>query len=143
MSAFCSLSPVSAAVFAALNVPALTALAPGGVWDQLPQGTALPCVLLEAQEVQQLGGFGTRPGAGAIPELELRIHVFSQYEGFKQAQTVMAKVLELLPPGALAVTGYRSHGPFHEETVPLPDEVVAGVRVNELVARFHLYVEEL
>lgn len=141
--AFCSLSPMSAAVYAALNVGALTALAPGGVWDEIPQGTVFPCVLIELQEVQQLGGFGTAPGHQAVVELELRIHVFSQYAGMKQAQTVMAKVMELLAPGSLNPTGYKSHGPFHQDTVPLPDEVVAGVRVNELVARYRLYAEEL
>jgi hypothetical protein len=47
--------------------------------------------------------------------------------------------------GALAtaptVTGYSSWAIFHDDTINLGDQLVAGVKVKELVARFRLFVE--
>lgn len=138
-TSYSALSPVSVGVYAVLNVASLTALAPGGVHDDVPQGTTYPFVLFEVQESRQ-GGFGTRPGLGTLPEIALRVHVFSRFEGFGEAQAVMAKVIELLkdPP---AVSGYSSWAIFHDETIPLQDQAVNNVKVKELVANFRLYVE--
>lgn len=142
MSAYGALGPVSVAVYGALNVAALTALAPGGVYDTTaPQETAFPYVLFEVLDGEQFGGFGTKAGDGQLPEIEIRVHAFSAYGGMKEAQSIIAKAIELLvnPP---AVTGYRSHAIFHDRTVPLPDQIVAGTVVQELVAMFRLYVEQ-
>jgi hypothetical protein len=141
MPSYTPLSPVSAAIFAALNVAAVTSLAPGGVADDIAQASAFPFVLYTVSEAQQLGGFGTKPGAGALPEIEVQIHVFSEYGGFAEAQAVMAQVLKLLadPP---AVAGYSSWAIFHDSTTPFSDQIVGGVKVKELVAMLRLYVEE-
>lgn len=139
MTSYSALSPVSAGVYAALNVAALTVLAPGGVCDDVAQRTGYPFVLFEVQEDRQ-GGFGTKPGLGTLPQIDLRVHVFSVFQGFSEAQGVMGKVIELLkdPP---TVTGYGSWAIFHDDTIPLGDEVIAGVKVKELVGLFRLYVE--
>jgi uncharacterized protein DUF3168 len=139
VTSYSALSPVSAAVYTVLNVAALTALAPGGVGDDIAQATGYPFVLVEVHE-KALGGFGTKPGLGTLPEIDLRVHVFSTFQGFSEAQRVMGKVLELLkdPP---TVVGYSSWAIFHDETIALGDESVAGVKVKELVARCRLYVE--
>ncbi len=141
MSAYLSLSPVSAAVYTALNVAALTALAPGGVHDDIRQASLFPHVFFQVMEADQFGGFGTRPGLGQLPEVRLDVHVFSKGIGMKEAQAVMAKVHELLvsPP---AVTGYSSWAIFHDRTISFPDEELAGVKVKELVSQYRLYVEE-
>ena len=141
MSTFTPLSPISVAFYTALNVAGLTALAPGGVHDDVPQNTTYPYVLFEVSEDQQLGGFGTLQGTKALPEIGWRVHIFTQGEGYKTAQAIAAKVLQLLatPP---AVTGYGSWAIFHDTTIPLGDELVAGVRVKELVVTGRLYVEE-
>ena len=75
MTSYSALSPVSAAVYAALNVAGLTALAPGGVSDDIGQNTTFPCVLYEVHETAK-GGFGTKPGQGQLPEIDLCVHVF-------------------------------------------------------------------
>ncbi len=139
MTSYSALSPVSAAVYAALNVAALLALAPGGVGDDIAQGTGYPFVLFEVHE-KALGGFGTKPGLGTLPEIDLRVHVFSQFEGYSEAQAVMGQAIALLkdPP---TVTGYASWAIFHDETITLGDQIVAGVKVKELVGMFRLYVE--
>jgi hypothetical protein len=141
VSTYSSLDAVSSAVYTTLNVSGLTALAPGGVGDAIEQLTARPCVLYEVSE-RVVGGLGSRPGAGQRTlECDLRLHVFSEYQGFYQAQTVMAKCLELLAT-APAVTGYGSWAVFHDETIPLAGQVVAGIVVQELVANCRLYVSE-
>jgi len=140
VSVYSALSPVAAAVFTALNVAALTAIAPGGVCDDVAQSTAYPFVLFEVHE-STVHGMGTKPGLGQLPAIDLRVHVFSQFEGYSEAQAVIAKAIQLLvdPP---TVSGFASWAIFHDETVNLGDQIVAGKKVKELVALFRLYVEE-
>jgi hypothetical protein len=140
VTVYSALDAVSAAIFTALNVAALTALAPGGVADVLAQNTTFPCVLYEVSE-KMIGGIGTKPGTGRTLEISLRLHVFSQYAGMKEAQGVMAKAIELLKD-APAVVGFGSWAIFHDETLSLPHELVAGVPVRELVSNWRLYVTE-
>lgn len=139
MTSYSALSPVSAGVYTALNVAALLALATGGVGDDLAQLTGYPSVLYEVTETRG-GGLGTKPGRGTLPEIDLRVHVFSTYQGWSEAQAAMGKVIELLtdPP---TVTGYASWAIFHDQTIPLADQIIAGVKVKELVGLFRLYVE--
>ena len=99
MPSYLSLSPVSVAIYTALNVAGLTALAPGGAHDSVPPNTAYPFVLFEVSEDAQLGVFGTAPGSGQLPEVRLRVYVFSQAKGMKECQDVLAKVRELLGRG--------------------------------------------
>ena len=141
MTSYSALSPVSAAVYTVLNVAALTAIAPGSVGDDIAQGTGYPFVLYEVHE-RAIGGFGTKPGLGQLPEIDLRVHVFSQFQGFSNAQAVMSQVIALLTAAAPTVTGYASWAIFHDETLNLGDQIVAGKNVKELVALFRLYVEE-
>lgn len=137
---FTPLSAVATAVYGALNVAALTSLAPGGVHDDVPQDASFPFVLVEVSEEAQHGGFGTRSGQGALPEVRIRAHVYSTYEGRRQQQVIVDKVIELLqtPP---AVSGYSAWEIFHDQTIPMEDDLVAGVKVKELMATFRLYVE--
>lgn len=141
MPSYSALDPVTVAVYNALNVAALLALAPGGVGDDIAQLTVYPNVLIEVSE-HTVGGLGTKAGTGKRTlDIDLRLHVFSQYAGFLEAQQVMAKCIELLAD-APAVTGYGSWAIFHDDTVPLPGTLIAGARANELVGMFRLYVSE-
>lgn len=139
--AYLALNAVSAAIFGALNVASFTAVCAGGAHDALPQDTSYPCLLFEVSEQQQMGGLGTRPGQGALPEVQIRLHVFSKHVGMKECQTVMQKAIELLAV-APSVTGYSSWAIFHDSTLPLSDTVIAGEAVRELVSDLRLYVEE-
>ncbi len=140
MTSYSALGPVSAAVFAALNIAAITTLAPGGVNDVIPPGTPYPLVLFGVSDAAQMGGFGTKPGRGQFPEMRLRVHVFSQDTNLSTAQAIVEQVIAALadPP---AVSGYGSWAIFHDQTVDLGDQVVANIVVHELVADFRLYVE--
>lgn len=141
MPSYSALDAVSSAVYTTLNVAALTALATGGVGDVIEQSTGFPYVLYEVSE-RVVGGLGSKPGTGKRTlECALRLHVFSTYTGFYEADTIMAVCIQLLAH-APAVTGYGSWAIFHDETIPLGGVMVAGVVVNELVANCRLFVSE-
>ena len=137
--AYLSLDPVSAALYTALNVSALTSLATGGVSADPAQGVTFPFVWFEVLEARDVRGFGT----GGLPEVEVRVHVFSQYEGLKEAHQIAAKVIELLRDQALTVSGYTQAGlVFYDDTVVLPNQMLNGIKAHEVVSRFRIYVEE-
>lgn len=141
---YCPLAPVADAVYAVLATDAtLEGLAPGGVFAEVPPDPSYPFVWIECSEDQQHGGMGTKPGVGALPEIDLRVHVFqSDYGTLREAQIVMSRVIALLadPP---AVEGYINSVIFHDRTIPLADEELNGVRVKELVSMHRWFVEEV
>lgn len=136
-----SLDPVSAAIYARLNVSGLTALIDGKtvrISDDPAQGTSFPFIWYEVQE-EQARGFGRRN----LPRVELRVHIYSDYEGLLEAQRIAQKVIELLGDHALAVAGYEMCDViFYDRTVQLPNEELNGVKVHELVPTFYFWVEE-
>ena len=140
MAGYSSLAAVGTAVLGALNVPAYLALSPGGVRDDIAQSTGYPVTLYTLSE-RVVGGIGSGPGTARTLEVDIRVHVFTQHGGWARAHVVMAKAIELLksPP---AVTGFGSWAIFHDDTVQLQSQVVAGVLVNELVSNWRLYVSE-
>lgn len=136
--AYLALGPVSVGVYTALNVAGLTALATGGISDDTAQATSLPFVWYEVSE-RDVRGLGT----GGLPEVELRVHAFSSYQGMKEAQSINQKVIQLLRDQSITVSGYTQAGKvFYDETVALPNEMLNGVKVHELVSFFRIYVEE-
>lgn len=137
--AYLSLSPVSVGVYTLLNVAGMTALVGARIYDAVPQAPTFPFLFYEVRE-RPIKALGT--GAG-VPEIELRVHAFSQYEGMQQAQTIIQKAIELLRDQTVSVSGYAQAGRvFYDETIAFSNEVINGVAVRELVATFRIYVEE-
>jgi hypothetical protein len=135
---YLSLYPVSVGVYAALNVAGLIALVGSRIYDDVPQKPKYPFVWYEVSERDVRG-----LGQGGMPEVDLRVHVFSVYEGSKEAQTIAGKVIELLRDQLITVTGYRQAGQvFYDSTTSLADQAIQGVKVRELVSQFRIYVEE-
>lgn len=143
------LTAVGDAVFALFQDAALNALATGGVWTDVPQDPGYPFLWIEILQQTNYGGLGTKPGKGSMPGLTLRLHVFqSDYGTMRDAQVVMAKAIALLFDDAnpLVVSGYTlcSGQPLPEiDMIPLPDEELGGIKVQELVANVDLIVEEI
>lgn len=134
--AYLSLDPVSVAVFTKLNVAALQTLATGGIFDDIPQGVSFPCVLYEVSE-RDIRGLGT----GGLPEVQLRVHAYGL--DLVGLQAIVQKAIQLLKDQSLTVTGYDHCGlVFYDETLTFADELIAGVKVHEIVASFRIYVEE-
>lgn len=86
-------------------------------------------------------GFGT----GALPELEVRTHVFSQYGSLSEAQEGNRLARSLLRDATLTITGwYTQAGKMvtRGRSVVLEDEELAGVRVHEIVSFYTVWAEE-
>lgn len=132
-----SLSPVSAGVYSKLNVAALTALATGGIFDDVPQGTAFPYVWFTVEEENARG-----LGRGGLRQINLRVHAESTYQGNKQLQQILSKAIELLEDQTLTITGYRQAGEivYHETTRPFQQER-AGLKYREAAANFTIWAE--
>jgi hypothetical protein len=140
-----ALSPVSAAVWAALDVAALTDLLQGGVNAVVPQGALRPYVYFEVSNPTQHGGFGTYPGHGDVPECELRIHAISDQENVSECQGILNAAIGLLFAGPLVMGGsYVCCGglPLTDiQILNLGDQIIANIVVHEEVAILRLIVE--
>ncbi len=140
------LTAVGDAVYALFQDAALTALVPGGVQSDVPESPSYPFLWIELLHNANYGGLGTRPGQGSVPGINLRLHVFQgQYGTARDAQAVTARAVELLFTTALVVEGFTvcSDRPLAEiETIPLADQELNGVKVQELVTNVDLVVQE-
>jgi hypothetical protein len=141
-----ALGPVSVAIYTRLNVASLKAAVPtgagcvGGVFDNVPQGAVFPNLFYEVS-AKDIGGLGQGPD---VTQIELRLHVFSTYNGMAEAQRIMREAIRLLKYTEPTVVGYRMPmigRPLDE--VPLPFEEINGVKVRELVTIWDLFAEEV
>jgi len=128
------------ALYSALNVAGVTALVSTRIYDDVPQPVTFPFLWYEVRETFS-GGLGTKPGSAlGFWDVDLRVHVFSTYAGWKEAQAILAAaVTALVSP--VSVTGMTMHAVFHDASVSLPDELINGVKCKELVQLARLYVE--
>lgn len=144
---YSALSAVSAAVYTALNVAALLAIAPGGINDAIPQPTIYPLVFFEVSNAKQLGGFGSSPGHNDMPECEVRIHAFSEQQNVSEAQAILNLAIGLIyAPGALTVAGYTvcANQPMTDlQILNLGDQVIANVVVHEEVTILRVIVQNV
>lgn len=137
-----ALSPVSDAIFTALNVSALTSLLPttgNPISDDIAQATQFPFVFFEVNEIDKRG-FGT----GGLPEVQIRVHVYgTPAQGLTALQAITQKVIELLRDVRLTVTGYNTcAGVFYDRTLTFNDELANNQKVHELLSEFRIYVQE-
>lgn len=140
MIAASPLSAIATALYAALTVDDLLALAPGGVHDDVPQAPTFPFVLFDLQATFT-GGLGTTWSRGnGCWELPLRIHIYSQYEGWQEAQGILAAIVTLIDDG-LSAGDYTVSATFNDDAVQLPDQLIAGVKCKELVLNGRIYTE--
>ena len=139
------LSAVSAAIVAALSDAAFLALCPGGAVDSVPQveptDANYPLLLYVVTNARQRGGLGSMPGRKTLPEIQILLHVYSLFQGMQQCQQVLGAAIDRLKT-APVVDGYSSWAIFWDSETPLPNELLVGVTVQELVAQGRLYVEE-
>lgn len=117
---------VYAAVFQALNVETMTGAPPTGlgcqVYDDVPQARTFPYIRI---------GDGTEVNADAfdlgINNGTVRVHVFSMYQGMKQAAAIMDHAEDLLDDELLPVTGHTMFGLYCESTLDLGAEELDGI----------------
>ena len=112
-------SPVQNGAFDVLNVASFTALASGGFYTDVPQGTAFPSAWLAFGDPAEdpLDTFGK---TGAVVHLEL--HVYSTYEGDDECLDILSKGVELLHHQSITASGW---------TVPLVGRAFLGIAVED------------
>lgn len=135
------LSAVSAGLYAALNVNALTSLASGPYDSIVPQGASFPYVWFDVAAENARG-----LGRGGLRQVNVRVHAAgtgtATAGAAKQVQGIQSVIVELLEDAALALDGYAAAGEvFYGETTEPFDSVIAGVPCVEVVSNFYLWVE--
>lgn len=136
-----SLSPVSAGVYAALNVAAMTALAAGPHDSVVPEGAAFPFVWFTVDEENARG-----LGRGGLRQVNLRVHAAAvdtaAAGAAKHLQLILGKAVELLEDATLTIAGYAQAGEvvYHETTEPF-DSIIGGKACLEAASNFTLWAE--
>ena len=97
-----ALMELQRALFAKLSADSTLMSLVGGVYDNVPQNTPLPYVII---------GDGTqviRPADGlVISECQLEIHVYTDSGGRKSALEILNRLHALLHLGTLSLTGFQ------------------------------------
>lgn len=131
MSADVSLGVVQTAVYQALTADAELA---GKVWDEVPEGTAMPYVVIgEAIETpdNRHGEFGWQTA--------VTLHVWSRRRGFSEANEIASRVVKVLDHRPLAVPD-RHHVVTRYEFAQTLRDPQPGVR--HVVLRFRILTEQ-
>jgi hypothetical protein len=134
VTAASQLGTIQAAVYAVLGGDAeLTGLVTG-VYDTVPEGTAMPYVVLgEATEIpdNRLDGLGR--------QTTQTLHVWSRYRGFAEANRIAGRLVALLDHQPLPVVGVHHVMTLFEfsQTLRDPDPQIRHVPV-----RFRIYTEQ-
>ena len=132
-----SLSAVAVGVYAALNVAGLTALVSTRIYDDLPRNPTYPCVVFSVDKDERRG-----LGTAELPELTVRVSTLSTSETGAEAQAIVAKVEGLLADQSLTVASYQMAGKVvWRNSVALGPTEINGVKVNEWVSQFSLWLE--
>lgn len=137
MTTLTATNPVSEAVFAALQDDTLLTAVDGRVVGDLDQDTPRPCVLYEIFNETDIHGIGT----GHLPEIDLRIHTFSQL--VSEAQAINKLIVSLLKDATLVITGFAHAGTVvYHETQTLRDQDLFGIKVHEVVSLYTIWAEQ-
>lgn len=144
------LQPLSEAIYGVLQDSTLLALLSsdpaGGVQTDIPENPVFPLLWFELLETRQFGGFGTKPGTKSLPEIEIRLHLYSTFAGQAEAHAILSQAITVISASnALVVSGYKvcSTEPFHDSTLGFRDELLNNIKVHEFVSSHRLYLEEV
>jgi len=139
MSILTAANPVGEAVFGVLQDATLQTALGGRLYDSIPEDAPRPVVLYEITNERDVRGFGT----GGLPECELRTHVYSDLGSLSEAQSLNQQIVALLKDAQIVVTGYTQCGTIvYRETMALPEEIMNGIMVHEVVSTFTIWVEQ-
>lgn len=131
--AYSALDPLSDGVFAKLNVAALkTGLGiTVTIKDFVPQPNPFPFLLYVLRE-KDISGLGNGP---SVKQIQLRLHVFSQFQGMQQAKEIMTVAISLLQFQTPAATGWQIPAVGRpSDVIEFGESEINGVVCRELVS---------
>lgn len=119
-----------------LTIDEILALTPGGIVNDIPQGTTYPCLRLWARgkPVGALAGHG-------VWDCDVEIWIYSQYAGDEQALQLADLVAARLHYQPLAVDGWTVVITSLEDVYPLEPEEIEGIKVRPWVLAFRVQME--
>ncbi len=132
-----AIGAVLTAVYTALNVAGMTALATGGVHNGLPATVSYPFVRIgDATETREdcMG----QPGKDVL----VRVHVFNNARSDLTISSIVSKAVELLHYAALSVSGHTLVASQYQQAYPAGNENINGVEVRHHVAEFLVTVRQ-
>lgn len=125
------LTSLSEGIMAALNVPAVTALATGGVTNALPDDPSYPIVRVTAR------GKPVGPIAGhSIWECEAEVDIYTDYAGDQEALAIADAIATVLNQQALTADGWTVLLSSLLDLYRVPDEFINGLSVNRWTLPF-------
>lgn len=140
MTVLAAASPITEAVYAVLQDATLQVAVTGRIFDDTPEDTPRPYVWIEVFDETDTRGLGT----GDQPEVDLRVHVFSDQHSIAEGNEIARQVKALLKDADLTIPGYQQCGKaVYDRTVPLPNQELDGVKVHEVVAMFTVTCEQV
>jgi hypothetical protein len=133
-----ALSVVAAAVYATLTEDAdHLALVPGGVCDHAPQDPAFP--------FEALADFDEAPRDTMTLQgrtVTFTLHIWSTYAGMAEAYTILDAAVALLRYQPLTLTGWECEAVFFDGAFQADPELVDGLEIQHVVAKFRVLVME-
>jgi hypothetical protein len=133
-------APVTDAVFALLQDPTLQTAVAGRIFDDIPEGTPRPIVLIETLVEIDRRGLGT----GNLPEIDLRTHVFSDLGSMSEAKAINQMLVALLKDAAINIVGFAQAGLIvWHQTIALPNQILNGILVHEVVSTYTVWCEQV
>jgi len=127
--------PVQAAIYDVLSDDATLMGLVSGVFDEVPEGTAYPYVVIgEALEIPD--DSHDRDGRETVET----IHIWSEYRGFSQLGTISGRVVALLDGQPLDVDGWHHVATRYEFGQTLRDP---NPHLRHTVLRFRVVTEQL
>ncbi len=130
---------IQTAVYGVLSADAtLMTLATGGVHNDVPDGQAYPHILISRATERPWHTFGGASTGLGWKDL-VRVHIYSRYQGDKEALEILERVVTLLNFQALSVSGYTSALVEYEQGRVLV-EAIEKIETRHIVGEFSVMV---
>jgi len=128
------MGPIQAAIYGALTGDATLMALVTGIYDSVPEGTAMPYVSI-GEAVATPRNAHDRFGRRNVATL----HVWSRHQGFTEINAIMSRITAILDHQPLTVTGHDAVMVHHEfeQTLNDPDP-----EIRHGVIRFAITTEE-
>lgn len=130
--------PVLTAVYTALNVAGMTALATGGVHNGLPKTVTFPFVRIGDVTQERNDYHGGQAGKDVL----VRIHVFDNTTSDLRVGNIVSKALELLHYATLTVSGHTLVSSQYQQDYLAGNENINGVEVRHQVVEILVTVRQ-